>query len=151
METQRNSPDDNVGESRAADDGLWMVLAIIQPFRLDAVTLALECILGFGGMTVSSCRGFGREKVADDAPRGEGKGDASGAHPRRRGMDLGVTDFTEKVKLEIAVVGRDRAEAVIRTVARAAHTGNRGDGKIFAWPIARAVRVGTFDQDARAL
>ena len=49
----------NEMESTLADTELWMVLAIIQPFKLDAVTLALEAIPGFSGMTVSACRGLG--------------------------------------------------------------------------------------------
>ncbi|MFN7943080.1 MAG: P-II family nitrogen regulator [Thermoanaerobaculia bacterium] len=120
-----------------------MVVAIIQPFRLDAVTLALESIPGFGGMTVSECRGFGHGKVADEPPDGEG-----GAGHR---VAAGIVDFTAKVRLDVAVAGRARADAVVETIARAAHTGRRGDGKIFLWQLARAVRVRTSEEDRRAL
>ena len=133
---------------------LWMVLAIIQPFKLDAVMLALlEAIPAFGGMTVSDCRGFGHgriageesdEEVLEEASRGTGD-----TTPRdSRGV---VTDFTRKVRVEIAVAGRARAEQVVETIARAAHTGRRGDGKVFAWPMRHAVRVRTFDEGERAL
>ena len=150
MTIQRGTRDHTALESRAAADALWMVLAVIQPFKLDAVTLALEGIPGFAGMTVSACRGFGREKLVDEVP-GEGNRGESEASAKRHGADVDVIDFTEKVKLEIAVAGRDRADVVIETIARTAHTGNRGDGKIFAWPVAREVRVRTFDEDASAL
>ena len=127
---------------------LWMVLAVIQPFRLDAVTLALESLPGFGGMTVTECRGFGREKLRGEDSAGEA--DATGGQAPRR-TEPSLVDFTEKVKLEVAVAGRDQAGAVIEAIARTAHTGNRGDGKVLAWPLDRAVRIRTFDEGATAL
>lgn len=130
------------------DRDLWMVLAIIQPFRLDEVTLALEALPGFGGMTVSECRGFGHGKVGGEVPVDDVD---AGARIARRETELGVSDFTDKVKLEVAVASRERAQAVVAAIATAAHTGNRGDGKIFAWSVARAVRVRTFEEGARAL
>lgn len=120
------------------DDDLWMILAIIQEFRLDTVMLSLERIPGFGGMTVSECRGFGQEHLHEARAPGE---------PHSHGL----VDFTRKVKLEVAVAGRDAADEVIDAIARAARTGRRGDGKIFAWPVARAVRVRTLESGRRAL
>ena len=125
----------------AAD--LWMVVAIIQPFRLDAVTLALEAMPGFGGITVSDCRGFGHGRVADEAPGREG----AAAHR----VAAEVVDFMPKLRVDVAVAGRERADAVVETIAHAAHTGRRGDGKIFLWPVARAVRVRTLEEDRQAL
>ena len=135
-----HSTADEATEARLADTDLWMVLAIIQPFKLDAVTLALEEMAGFGGMTVSDCRGFGHGKIADETSDEE----------TRDALEQ-VTDFTRKTRVEVAITGRARADQVIETIARAAHTGRRGDGKIFAWPIRRAVRVRTFEEGARAL
>lgn len=122
---------------------LWMVMAVIQPFKLDSVTRALETVVGFAGMTVSDCRGFGREKL-ESAEAGEN--DA-----KRYESDSGLVDFTAKVKLEIAVAGRDRADAVVEQLTHAARTGRRGDGKVFVWPIVNAVRVRTAEAGARAL
>lgn len=124
-------------------DDLWMILAVIQPFKLDSVTRALENVVGFAGMTVSECRGFGREKLelADG-----GENDTTRYQP-----DSGLIDFTAKVKLEIAVAGRDRADAVVEQLTQAARTGRRGDGKVFIWPIVNAVRVRTAEAGARAL
>ncbi len=50
-------------------------MAFIQPFRLDAVTLALDALSEVGGMTVSDCRGFGRKREAEagGALPGDGK------------------------------------------------------------------------------
>lgn len=134
----------SVADSGMADagmsDDMWMIQAIIQPFKLDQVTLALESMPWFGGITVIECRGFGREKVAD-----------VGIEHVVRSDQGDVVDFTAKLLLEIAVAGRDRADAVIEALANAAHTGHRGDGKIFAWPLTRAVRVRTMDEGNAAL
>jgi len=131
--------------ARENDNDLWMVTAIIQEFKLDAVTLALEALPYFGGMTVSDCRGFGQEKVEG----GDTAGEAGAPGGTRSGG--GVEDFTPKIRLEIAVAGRVRADAILAVIAQTAHTGRRGDGKIFVWKMSDAVRVRTFDVDARAL
>lgn len=126
-----------------SDVELWMVVAIIQPFRLDVVTLALQEIPGFGGMTVTDCRGFGRGKVNDEADRNDAE---------NRGDSVAdVVDFKPKLRLEVAAAGREQSNLVVETIARAAHTGRRGDGKIFAWPFTRAVRIRTFEEGERAL
>ena len=131
-------------------DDVWMIEAVIQPFKLDAVTLALEEVAAFRGMTVSDCRGLGQEKRPDapDMARESSSVDAPDRH-RRSGEDL--IDFTTKLKLEIAVAGRAAADDVVETIARTAHTGRRGDGKVFAWPLARVVRVRTFEEGFHAL
>jgi nitrogen regulatory protein PII len=123
------------------DDDLWMVEAVIQPFKLDQVSYALQEVPGFGGMTISDCRGYGHGKL-DPArdPAAEG-----------RAGESGLVDFTPKLKLEVAVAGRATAERVVAAIARAAHTGLRGDGKVFAWPLAQAVRIRTGDGNASAL
>lgn len=118
---------------------LWLVMAVIQEFRLDAVTRALEQLPGFGGMTVTDCRGFGRGKLQNEEDDAGTPG-----RPFSRARESGLVDFTRKVKLEVAVAGEHEADAVVETIGRAAHTGRPGDGKVFAWPIARAVRVRTF-------
>jgi len=135
----------------ANDADLWMVLAIIQPFKLDTVTLALEEIAGFGGMTVSDCRGFGHRKLTDEATDDAREARHEPPRSNEREASGQVLDFTRKVRLEIAVAGREAAELVIETIAHAAHTGRRGDGKIFAWPLSAAVRIKTFDKGSRAL
>ena len=119
---------------------LWMVQAIIQPFKLDAVTRALGAVAGFSGMTVTAVRGFGHEKMERHGP---------GKDQTTPGED--VQDFTSKVRLDIAVAGRRRADDVIAVLARTAHTGNRGDGKIFAWPLERVLRVRTMEEGRDAV
>ena len=113
--------------------------------------LALEALPGFGGMTVLECRGFGRDKVLDAATR-----EYSGAHsapsdPAPSATAADFVDFTPKLLVQTAVSGRAIADAVVATIRSAAHTGRRGDGKIFVWPLSRAVHIQHMAEDADAL
>ncbi|HXU39604.1 MAG TPA: P-II family nitrogen regulator [Blastocatellia bacterium] len=114
-----------------------IITAMVQPFMLSKVTHALEEIEGFPGMTITDARGFGREKSAHD--KGE---------PHRV-----IEDFVEYVKkTRIEIVAHDEMVAqIVETISRAAHTGNRGDGKIFVWPVERAVRIQTGETDEAAV
>ena len=125
---------------------LWMVHAIVKDFKLDAVTQSLTQLAGFGGMTVSDCRGFGHERLGPELEDERGGG---GSAFRAAGPDM--DEFKRRLRIEVVVAGRERADAVVDAIARGAHTGRGGDGKVFAWPIARAVRVRTFAAGADAL
>lgn len=134
-------------------EDLWMIEAMIQPFKLEPVIMALAQVPGFVGMTVTDCRGFGgarspahREPITDAEPTGGGVTDGGGDD-----VAIDLDDFSAKVKVEIAVAGRARADAVADTIARTAHTSRKGDGRIFVWPIARAIRVRTFETNEKAL
>ena len=110
------------------------VKTIIQPFKLSAVTRALQEIPDFPGMTVSGCRGFGKEKGKEG--------------PHRVVEDL--IDYIPKVKIEI-MIKDDLVDKVVETITRVAHTGNPGDGKIFVYDIEKAVRIKTFQTGEEAL
>ena len=109
------------------------VEAIIKPFKLDEVKTALSEI-GIAGLTATEVKGFGRQK---------------GHSELYRGAEY-VVDFLPKVKLEIAVsdalVGK-----VVEVIARAAHTGKIGDGKIFVLALDQVVRVRTGEKGEDAL
>lgn len=137
-------------DARKVGTEMFMVVAFIQPFKLDTVTLALEQIPAFNGMTVSDCRGFGRGKLRTEVQNAAADAPDVTAQESRP-TEQGLIDFLPKVKLEIAVVGRAQADAVVDTIVRTAHTGRRGDGKILMWPISHAVRVRTFEADTDAL
>src|SRR5215210_793104 len=96
--------------------------AIIQPFKLDEVKEALKGI-GIDGMTITEVRGHGRQK---------------GHKEVYRGQEYNV-DLLPKIKIEMVVPG-DRADEVVRTLIAAARTGNIGDGKIFTYDVAEAIR-----------
>ncbi len=114
-----------------------IITAMVQPFMLSRVTGALEAIGGFPGMTVTDVRGFGREKSTHE----------KGA-PHRV-----IEDFVEYVrKARIEIVARDEmVDSIVETIVRAAHTGNRGDGKVFVWPVERAVRIQTGETNELAV
>ena len=109
------------------------VIAIIKPFKLDAVREALSA-LGIEGMTVSEVKGFGRQK---------------GQTEIYRGAEYAV-NFVPKVKLEIAV-DDSLADQLIDTIRETAQTGNIGDGKIFVSDVASAVRIRTGETGVDAL
>jgi nitrogen regulatory protein PII len=108
-------------------------MAVIKPFKLDAVRTALT-ELGIEGMTVSEVKGFGRQK---------------GQTEIYRGAEYNV-EFVPKVRLEI-VTDDARAERVVEAVREAAHTGKIGDGKIFVYDIEQSVRIRTGETGDDAL
>jgi len=59
-------------------------------------------------------------------------------------------DLLPKVKLEL-VVPSGRYEEVIRTLTTAARTGRIGDGKIFVYDVAEAIRIRNDDRGESAL
>ena len=107
--------------------------AVIQPHKLEEVKEAMKGI-GIDGMTVSEVRGHGRQK---------------GHKEVYRGMEYQV-DLLPKIKLEL-VVPSSRAEEVIRTLVSAARTGKIGDGKIFVYDVAEAIRIRNDDRGEAAL
>jgi len=107
--------------------------AIIQPFKLEEVKEALKAI-GIDGMTITEVRGHGRQK---------------GHKEVYRGQEYNV-DLLPKVKVELVVPGA-RLEEVVKTLAGAARTGNIGDGKIFVFDVAEAIRIRNEDRGDSAL
>jgi nitrogen regulatory protein P-II 1 len=107
--------------------------AVIQPFKLDEVKEALKSI-GIDGMTISDVRGHGRQK---------------GHKEIYRGQEYNV-DLLPKVKLEL-VVPSERYEEVIKALTAAARTGKIGDGKIFVYDVAEAIRIRNDDRGESAL
>jgi nitrogen regulatory protein P-II 1 len=107
--------------------------AIIQPHKVEDVKEGLKNI-GIDGMTITEVRGHGRQK---------------GHKEVYRGMEYQV-DLLPKVKLEM-VVADARLEEVIQTLTKSARTGKIGDGKIFVFDVAEAVRIRNDDRGDSAL
>jgi nitrogen regulatory protein PII len=116
-----------------------LILAIIQPSKLDSVKEALVK-LGIQGMTVTGAKGFGRQKGRPLAFLGlldmEGK--------------PFTIDFIPKVRIEI-VVSDDMVDPVVDTIVSTTRTGTIGDGKLFVIPVSRAIRIRTGEEDDAAL
>ena len=109
------------------------VMAIIKPFKLDEVREALSDN-GVQGLTVTEVKGFGRQK---------------GHTELYRGAEY-VVDFLPKVKLEVAIPD-ELLEQVLEAIEKSAFTGKVGDGKIFIFELAEAVRIRTGETGTAAL
>ncbi len=110
-----------------------LIIAIIKPFKLDAVRDALTGI-GVQGLTVTEVKGFGRQK---------------GHTEIYRGAEYQVS-FLPKLKIEVAIASSE-AERAAEAIADAAKTGQIGDGKIFVLDLASALRIRTGETDTDAL
>jgi nitrogen regulatory protein PII len=102
-----------------------MLMAIIKPFKLDAVREALSEI-GVQGMTVTEVRGFGRQK---------------GHTELYRGAEYTV-DLLPKIKIELALTP-EQVDRAVEAIQKAAKTGQIGDGKIFVYELNQTVRIRT--------
>ena len=110
-----------------------LITAIIKPFKLEEVRLALTAI-GVHGMTVTEVKGFGRQKGHTEIYRGAEY----------------IVNFLPKLRIEIAV-GADLADKAVQAITAGARTGQIGDGKGFVTPIENAVRTRTGETDNDAL
>jgi nitrogen regulatory protein PII len=110
-----------------------LVSAIVKPFKLEDVREALSA-LGVQGMTVTSVKGFGRQK---------------GHTEIYRGAEYAVL-FVPKVRIDV-VVGDADQDRIVSAIRTAAAMGRIGDGKIFVSPVDQAVRIRTGETDEAAL
>jgi len=99
--------------------------AIIRPSRLDEVKDALK-EFDIHGMTVTHVVGCGLQQGKTEIYRGNEY----------------TINLIPKIKIEIVI--RDKyVDQVVELIAKAARTGEIGDGKIFVYPIQNAVRIRT--------
>lgn len=110
-----------------------LIIAIIQPHKLDEVIHALEEV-DVNLLTVTNVLGRGRQKGVTEIYRGAKE----------------VGTLLKKVKLEIAV-NEDFVEPTIGAITRGAHTGEMGDGKIFVLDLGECVRIGTGERGRMAI
>ncbi len=109
------------------------VEAIIRPESLDAVRAALEQ-KGILGMTVAEVQGRGRQK---------------GVCLQWRAGDYCV-EFLQKLQLDIIVDDQD-VESVVAAITAISKTGQKGDGKIFIYPVEQVIRISTGERGAEAI
>ncbi len=109
------------------------IVAVIKPFKLDAVKARLHSV-GVQGLTVTDVKGFGRQK---------------GHKEMYRGAEY-VVDFLPKVRLEI-LAPVEQTEAIVDAIMTEAHTGRIGDGKIFIMPADEIVRIRTGERGEDAV
>lgn len=106
---------------------------LLRPDRFEHVKEALTRY-GAKGMTVSQVMGCGLQK---------------GHTEIYRGAEYNIS-LLPKVKLEI-VVKDHQVQEVAELIVNAARTGQIGDGKIFIYPIADAIRIRTGETGEAAI
>ena len=105
-----------------------LIIAIIQPARLEAVKEALTEVEVFR-LTVMDCQGFGRQKGQTEIYRGH--------------------EFTVNLlrKVQLQIAGNEEfVEPTIRAIIKAGRSGEKGeigDGKIFIVSVDEVVRIRT--------
>ncbi|HOI54118.1 MAG TPA: P-II family nitrogen regulator [Phycisphaerae bacterium] len=110
-----------------------LIVAYIQPFRLDEVKKALYEADVFR-MSITNSLGCGQQR---------------GYHEAYRGVEFEV-NLLKKVRLEIAV-NEDFVEPTIEAVIKGARTGNIGDGKIFVLDLPECIRIRTGERGSAAI
>lgn len=110
-----------------------LIIAVIQPHRLDEVKKALyEADVNL--ITVSEVLGHGRQKGIDEFYRGAKE----------------TGNLLRKIQLEIAV-NDNFVEPTIKAIIKGARTGKIGDGKIFVLDLPRCIRIRTGDEGPQAI
>jgi len=110
------------------------VIAYIKPLKLENAILELHKIKDLSGISVLEMRGCGRSrKKTPDAI-----------------FDNDSYGLDSRLKLEIAC-SDDQVEQVVTAIQEGAHTGLRGDGKIYVLPVLEAVRISTGERGGVAM
>ena len=103
-----------------------LILAIVPPNHLHKLLDDLD-ERELPGLTVSEARGFGQH-------------------------DRDFTDVELPPKLRLEIICRDdEADQIVKAIYQSAHTGQRGDGKIFILPVLDALRIKTGERGDAAL
>ncbi|MDG2380148.1 MAG: P-II family nitrogen regulator [Pirellulaceae bacterium] len=113
-----------------------LIIAIIQPHRLESVKAALTEVEVFR-LTVMDCQGFGRQK---------------GHVEVYRGHEFSV-NLVRKVQLQIAV-NDEFVEPTIDAIIKGGRSddkGEIGDGKIFVLPLDDCLRIRTGERGSEAI
>jgi nitrogen regulatory protein PII len=124
------------GESLFENALMRMVIAIIQPTKLNSVREALAKI-GVTRMTVCDAQGYGRQRGRTETYRGNEY----------------QTNLLRKIALEIAVNEDflDRTIDTLVSVARTGPEGTIGDGKIFVLPAGEAIDLASLVRGPEAV
>ncbi|MCJ7639230.1 MAG: P-II family nitrogen regulator [Euryarchaeota archaeon] len=109
------------------------IMAIIRPTKLQVVKEALDDI-GIPSITVTEVKGRGKQKGVIEIYR-----------DREYCIDL-----LPKLEIDI-VVSDEKVDTIVETIAKAARTGEIGDGKIFVMPVEEVVRIRTGERGHDAI
>ncbi len=107
--------------------------AYIRPERMEDVREILDS-LKLNGLSITQVMGCGNQK---------------GWKEFVRGTEIDY-NFLPKIKIE-TVVSDDKADAVINGIIEKVYTGEYGDGKIFVYEVADAIRIRTKERGDDAI
>lgn len=130
------APRTTINDILGASIHMKLIIAIIQPSRLEAVKAALTEVEVFR-LTVMDVQGFGRQKGHTEVYRGH---------------EFSV-NLLRKVQLQIAV-NDDFVEPTIEAIIKGGRTGPAGeigDGKIFVLPMDDCIRIRTGERGSEAI
>lgn len=111
-----------------------MITAYIKPNMLSKVAMALHDLEGLTGLTVTKVQGFGRSR-------------AQGAHDR---IIENMVEYVPHIKMEIFCKD-ELAQRIAAIIQENAHTGLRGDGKIYVSPVEEAIRISSGEKGDGAI
>jgi nitrogen regulatory protein PII len=100
------------------------VIAFIKPHQLSPVAIGLRDIPGLTGLSIGKGQGFGRGRARSAAHR----------------IVVDEMAYIPHARLEV-FCGDEQLEAVVACIAKNAHTGLTGDGKIYFTDAVDAVRI----------
>ena len=116
-----------------SNSDIKMIVAVIRPDKLGDVKQSLA-EAGAPSLTVTNVSGRGSQP----AKKGQWRGEEY------------VVDLHQKVKIE-CVVADIPSEDVVEAIKEGAHTGEKGDGKIFVLPVESATQIRTGKEGAEAV
>ncbi len=113
-----------------------LIIAIIQPERLEAVKAALADVEVFR-LTVMDVQGFGRQRGQTEVYRGH---EVSVNLVRKVQLMIGVNDEFMQPTIDAIIKG-----------GRTGQAGQVGDGKIFVLPLEDCIRIRTGERGGEAI
>ncbi len=115
--------------------GMRQIEAIVRREKVPDVDKALRT-LGVSGMTLTEARGRGRGKVITTS--------------FVRGRWTFSTEFIHRAIISVVVDAND-VDRVVESIVKSATTKTIGDGKIFVYPVEKAVDISTGAPDDHSL
>ncbi len=125
-----------VNSRKAGTPPMKLIIAIIQPHRLEAIKQALADVEVFR-LTVMDVQGFGRQRGQTEAYRGH---EFSVNLLRKVQLMIGVNEEFLEPTIDAIVKG-----------GRTGPTGEIGDGKIFVLPLEDCIRIRTGERGGEAI
>lgn len=118
-----------------SEPGVKQIEAIIRSSKFPSVDKALRDI-GVSGVTMVEARGRGRDKIITTS--------------FVRGKWTWTTDVVHRVIVNVVVDAGDVGK-VLDAIVKSASTKKVGDGKIFVYPIEKAIDISTGEADDHSL